>query len=359
MPGAAAPGKYPVNSLLLFRWSFRWNAVSSVASFQPNIEGSNISYSTTSPAYEWINVILGLINVHSTTGKRQYYLPLWLIYRLPFELTDSAKLLHFTIIGGSADPPIPPKWRQCVSCAAGLRSTHEQADVHSTLHRRRQCTDDQRRRRRRIAAVHSQVRRPPDMELGHWVTGSVGRLGHLSRPGHRVIILTRCETRVFFGVWNNAQNAKHTFEMLKWQRSLSGVLLDWNHWMSVHAMNLNFYFYLWLLKTLWCENTSSHISRYLEFSIEQGHPVNWVSGSLDSRVTGSLGHKMWPSSSCTGHHIRPSLTSRRLTHCLGTSCANAWERTRQPSQGRFQGFALGGQLPTQAHAHTQPIAPFN
>ena len=33
-----------------------------------------------------------------------------------------------------------------------------------------------------------------DMELGHWVTGS---MGHLSRPGHRVIILTRCETRVF------------------------------------------------------------------------------------------------------------------------------------------------------------------
>jgi len=32
------------------------------------------------------------------------------------------------------------------------------------------------------------------MELGHWVTGS---MGHLSCPGHRVIILTRCETRVF------------------------------------------------------------------------------------------------------------------------------------------------------------------
>jgi len=30
----------------------------------------------------------------------------------------------------------------------------------------------------------------------------------------------------------------------------------------------------------------------LEFIIEQGHRVNWVSGSLDSRVTGSLGHKM-------------------------------------------------------------------
>ena len=37
----------------------------------------------------------------------------------------------------------------------------------------------------------------PDMELGHWVTGSVGHLGHISRPGHRVIISTLCETRVF------------------------------------------------------------------------------------------------------------------------------------------------------------------
>jgi len=25
-----------------------------------------------------------------------------------------------------------------------------------------------------------------DMELGRWVTGSVGHLGHLLRPGHRV-----------------------------------------------------------------------------------------------------------------------------------------------------------------------------
>ena len=53
------------------------------------------------------------------------------------------------------------------------------------------------------------------MELGHWVTGSMGHLGHLSRPGHRVIILTRCETRVFPVFETNAQNAKRTFEMLK------------------------------------------------------------------------------------------------------------------------------------------------
>ena len=32
----------------------------------------------------------------------------------------------------------------------------------------------------------------------------------------------------------------------------------------------------------------SNISRHLEFITEQGHRVNWVSGSLDSRLTGSL-----------------------------------------------------------------------
>jgi len=34
---------------------------------------------------------------------------------------------------------------------------------------------------------------------GSLVTRSVSHLSHLSRPGHRVIILTRCETRVFSG----------------------------------------------------------------------------------------------------------------------------------------------------------------
>jgi len=43
-----------------------------------------------------------------------------------------------------------------------------------------------------------------DMELGQWVIFYI-----------RVIILTRCETRVFPVFKKNAQNAKHTFEMLK------------------------------------------------------------------------------------------------------------------------------------------------
>jgi len=46
----------------------------------------------------------------------------------------------------------------------------------------------------------------------NWVIGS----SFTSRsPGHRVLILTRCETRVFSGFRKNAQNAIRTFEMLK------------------------------------------------------------------------------------------------------------------------------------------------
>jgi len=45
------------------------------------------------------------------------------MHRLPFELTDSAKLLHFTILGGSADPPFPPKWRPWVRPWSGTTTT--------------------------------------------------------------------------------------------------------------------------------------------------------------------------------------------------------------------------------------------
>jgi len=148
------------------------------------------------------------------------------------------------------------------------------------------------------------------MELGHWVNGSVGHLGHLSRPGHRVT-----GSSFWPGVrpefsWFSKKCPK--CKMSIWNAEITKVivsclLLDWNHWMSVDAMN--FYIYPWLLKILWPENTSSHIglSRHLEFIIEQSHQVNWVSGSLDSRVTGPLGHKMWPSSISAVHTLRASV----------------------------------------------------
>jgi len=96
------------------------------------------------------------------------------------------------------------------------------------------------------------------MELGHWVTGSMGHLGHLSRPGHR------CKTRVFPVFEKCPKCKKYSWNAEMTKVIVRCLLLDWNHWVSVHAMN--FYFYLWLLKILWPENTSSHISRYLEFT---------------------------------------------------------------------------------------------
>jgi len=93
------------------------------------------------------------------------------------------------------------------------------------------------------------------------------------------------------------------------------LLLDWNQWMSVHAVN--FYFYLWLLKILWPEDTSSW---HFEFTIEQGHRVNWVSGSLDSRVAGSRNVTQfrdwgivyaacWPVCACWRRHSLTGLQS--------------------------------------------------
>ena len=122
----------------------------------------------------------------------------------------------------------------------------------------------------------------------------MGHLGHLSRPGHRVTGSSfwpgvRPE---FFRFSKKCPKCKTYIWNVKMTKVIVRcLLLDWNHWMSVLAMN--FYFYIWLLKILWPENTSSHMSRHLEFITEQGHQVNWVSGSLDSRVTGSLGHIMW------------------------------------------------------------------
>ena len=52
------------------------------------------------------------------------------MYRLPFELTDSAKLLHYTILGGSADPS-PPKCRHWLTgCLTGARGVRVSRGVH-------------------------------------------------------------------------------------------------------------------------------------------------------------------------------------------------------------------------------------
>ena len=138
--------------------------------------------------------------------------------------------------------------------------------------------------------------RQPHMELGHWVTGSTGHLGHLSRPGHRVTGSSfwpgvrpeffrfskkcpKCKTYIW-----NAEMTKVIVRCL---------LLYWNHWMSVHAMNL--YSCLWLLKIPWPEKTSSwlqwrHCSIFTHKSTFWVHYRTGSPGQLGLRVAGFPGH---------------------------------------------------------------------
>ena len=103
--------------------------------------------------------------------------------------------------------------------AVRRRRDRETAAEHDQLLPRLPRRRRPARRRRRHAARcrRSDLRYAaaftPDMELGHWVTGSMGHLGHLSRPGHRAIILTRCETRVFPVFEKNAHNAKRRLHL--------------------------------------------------------------------------------------------------------------------------------------------------
>jgi len=124
------------------------------------------------------------------------------------------------------------------------------------------------------------------MEVVHWVTGSMGHLGHLSRPGHRVTGSSFWPGVIpeFFRFSKKCPKCKTYIWNAKMTKVIVGcLLLDWNHWKSVLVMN--FYFYLWLLKVLWPENTSSHMTRHFEFIIEQvtgstGSPGRWIPGSL-------------------------------------------------------------------------------
>jgi len=81
--------------------------------------------------------------------------------------------------------------------------------------------------------------------------------------------------------------------MVKRQVIVRCLLLDWNHWMSVHAMN--FYFYLWLLKILWPEKTSSWCQwrHCWIFTHKSTYGVRYRTGSpgqLGLQVTGFPGH---------------------------------------------------------------------
>jgi len=132
----------------------------------------------------------------------------------------------------------------------------------------------------------------PDTELGHWVTGSMGHLGHLLRPGHKV-------TGSSF--WPGVR--PEFFRFSKKMHKMQNVHLKcWNDksrcqvsFVGLKSLDASPCHKLLLLPmTIKLFGPPLHTSRHLEFIIEQVHRVNWVSGSLDFLVTGSLGHKMWP-----------------------------------------------------------------
>jgi len=154
------------------------------------------------------------------------------------------------------------------------------------------------------------------MELGHWVTESMGHLGHLSRPGHRVIILTRCETRVLrFSKKAQDKDIKIYIFLVKIRPTVIEII---DNFKNDHQILLSRRVQTPNSDKNWQTSCPLHtfvcnISRHLEFIIEQGHRVNWVSGSLYSRITGSLGHKMRPSSMSSSYKSEVRRRRRRIS----------------------------------------------
>jgi len=123
-----------------------------------------------------------------------------------------------------------------------------------------------------------------DMELGHWVTWWVGHLGHLSRPDHRVIILTRCETLVF-PVFEKIPKMQNVY--LKCWNDESHCQVSVVGLKSLEVSSCNEL----LLKILWPEN-------FFGVHYRTGSP-----GQLGLRVAGFPGHWVAGSQNVTQFHV--------------------------------------------------------
>jgi len=195
------------------------------------------------------------------------------------------------------------------------------------------------------------------MQTWNWVTGAMGHLGHLSRPGHRVIILTRCETWVcpvfkkcpkcktyiWIKCWNDKSHCKVSVVGLK--------SLD----MSVRAMN--FYFYLWLLQIYFL--AWEYFFTHRPKSTFGVHYRTGSPGQLDLRVAGFPGHWVAGSQNVTQFHlcfyVRQLFTrSTRLTldytlfaliHCYVFSAAYLYKHSmiwrRYHTAGKLEGPHVG------------------
>jgi len=93
-------------------------------------------------------------------------------------------------------------------------------------------------------SMQAEIMGLPKNQTWNWVTGSMGHLGHLSRPSHRVIILIRCETRVFpvfekmpkmqnvhLRCWNDKSHCLKTYIFVKIRPTVVEIL-TFNKWSS-------------------------------------------------------------------------------------------------------------------------------
>jgi len=134
--------------------------------------------------------------------------------------------------------------------------------------------------------------------LGHRVSGLFGSSFTSRSPGHHFDSVWDLS---FSRFWKKSQDKDIKIYIFVKIRPTVIEILTFYKWSS------KFYFANsdknWQtscqLQTFVC-----NISRHLEFVIEQGHWVNWVSGSLDSQVTGSQNvtqFHVWQTWLCYAH----------------------------------------------------------
>ena len=142
-----------------------------------------------------------------------------------------------------------------------------------------------------------------DMELGHWVTGSVGHLGHLSRSGHRVIILTRCETRVF-PVFEKMPKLIKTGKPLAHCKRLShnyGTNIAFPGTMQILLFGAGYKYSYFL--TYLVEYSSTLSTEYSSNKKLDSHTSTHKSSQLGPRVAGFPGHWVAGSQNVTQFHV--------------------------------------------------------
>jgi len=141
--------------------------------------------------------------------------------------------------------------------------------------------------------------------LGHRVNGSFGSSFTSGSPCHRVIISTRCETRVFPVFEKMPKMQKYIWNAEMTKVVVRCLLLDWNHWMSVHANKLL------LLPTI---IKNSLVWEYF-FTHKSTFGVHYRTGSpgqLGLRVARFPGHWVAGSQNVTQFHLWSILgTDRR------------------------------------------------